>query len=156
MSAQWHRVERLHENADARRLAATQADRLANLELTSGAERPVTRTAEPVTWEPPVNLPLAPVFREPVSETAEGDVMRLMHRDASDDAPQASKADAILTAARLLGADASPADIAQHLAHHGLAVDTAYVRTVMSRARKAAEKAAEQTSNPASTRGGYL
>lgn len=65
MAAQWHRVERLHENADAERLAVTQQDRLANLELTSGAELPVTRAAEPVVWERPPTLPLAPVFREP-------------------------------------------------------------------------------------------
>lgn len=65
MAAQWHRVERLHENQDAQRLAVTQADRLANLELTSGTELPVTRTAGPVVWEKPVSMPLAPVFQEP-------------------------------------------------------------------------------------------
>lgn len=65
MGSQWHRVERLHENADARRLAVTQSDRLANLELTSGTELPVTRTADPVVWERPPSMPLAPVFVEP-------------------------------------------------------------------------------------------
>jgi hypothetical protein len=65
MASQWHRVERLHENADAQRLAVTQADRLANLELTSGTELPVTRTAQPVVWERPASMPLAPVFQEP-------------------------------------------------------------------------------------------
>jgi hypothetical protein len=66
MAAQWHSVERLHENADAARLAVTQRDRLANLELTSGTELPVTRTAEPVVWERPA-VPLAPVFQEPTA-----------------------------------------------------------------------------------------
>lgn len=65
MGAQWHQVERLHENKDARRLAVTQADRLANLELTSGVDLPVTRTAAPVVWERPASMPLAPVFVEP-------------------------------------------------------------------------------------------
>jgi hypothetical protein len=69
MGAQWHKVERLHENADAARLAVTQADRLANLELTSGTELPVTRTADPVVWERPPSMPLAPVFREPAPVT---------------------------------------------------------------------------------------
>jgi hypothetical protein len=66
MAAQWHRVERLHENRDAERLAVTQSDRLANLELTSGTELTVTRTAEPVVWERPA-VPLAPVFQEPTA-----------------------------------------------------------------------------------------
>lgn len=65
MAGQWHRVERLHENQDAQRLAVTQADRLANLELTSGTELPVTRTADPVVWEKPASMPLAPLFVEP-------------------------------------------------------------------------------------------
>lgn len=65
MAGEWHAVERLHENQDAQRLAVTQKDRLANLELTSGTELPVTRTADPVVWEKPVGMPLAPVFVEP-------------------------------------------------------------------------------------------
>lgn len=65
MAGEWHHVERLHENADARRLAVTQSDRLANLELTSGTELPVTRTADPVVWEKPPSMPLAPLFQEP-------------------------------------------------------------------------------------------
>jgi Homeodomain-like domain len=66
MAGGWHRVERVHENADAARLAAAQRDRLSNLELTEGTEAPITRRAEPVVWEPPTYRPaLAPVFREP-------------------------------------------------------------------------------------------
>ncbi|WP_160311696.1 hypothetical protein [Streptacidiphilus melanogenes] len=71
MASQWHRVERLHENADAQRLAVTQSDRLANLELTSGTELPVTRTADPVVWAKPVTMPLAPVFQEPAPAVVE-------------------------------------------------------------------------------------
>lgn len=70
MAARWHQVERLHENQDAARLAVTQRDRLANLELTSGAELPVTRTAEPVVWQAPPQMPLAPLFREPEVQQA--------------------------------------------------------------------------------------
>ncbi|WP_042427465.1 hypothetical protein [Streptacidiphilus anmyonensis] len=71
MAGEWHRVERVHENADAQRLAVTQSDRLANLELTSGTELPVTRTADPVVWEKPVTMPLAPVFQEPAPVVVE-------------------------------------------------------------------------------------
>lgn len=68
------------------------------------------------------------------------------HQGASSDAPQATaspritepitKTAAILAAASALQGDASPASIAHLLAQQGLAVDTAYVRTVLSRTKK--------------------
>lgn len=52
--------------------------------------------------------------------------------------PHASKKAAILAAAEALGSGATPASIAHLLAREGLAVDTAHIRTVLSReARKA-------------------
>lgn len=72
--------------------------------------------------------------------------MREAKHDASQDAPQVTpfrrstepvtKTAAILAAASALQGDASPASIAHLLAQQGLAVDTAYVRTVLSRAAK--------------------
>jgi len=65
--------------------------------------------------------------------------------DASPDAPQAreiprigpgvTKTAAILAASAALQPDASPASIAQLLAQQGLAVDTAYIRTVLARSK---------------------
>jgi hypothetical protein len=65
--------------------------------------------------------------------------------DASADAPQVTatprigpgvtKTAAILAASAALHPDASPASIAQLLAQQGLAVDTAYIRTVLSRSK---------------------
>lgn len=159
MSAQWHRVERVHENADARRLAATQADRLSNLELTSGSERPVTRVAEPVTWEPPVRSPLAPVFQEPVTEAADADVLRMVRDGASGGAPQVSglpKSEAITVVARCLGPGASPAEIVQELAYQGVPTDAAYVRNVLHRVRKAEARAAQSEAERPEMSGGYL
>ena len=73
----------------------------------------------------------------------------VMRHEASADAPQVgtlqdspapvTKSAAILAASSTLHPDASAADIAHHLAQHGLAVDTAYVRTVLSRAAKQAQ-----------------
>lgn len=47
-----------------------------------------------------------------------------------------SKTALILAASSMLHPGASAADIAHHLAQHGHAVDTAYVRTVLSRSKK--------------------
>jgi hypothetical protein len=65
--------------------------------------------------------------------------------DAAPDAPEVTtipridpgttKTAAILAASAALHPDASPASIAQLLAQQGLAVDTAYIRTVLSRSR---------------------
>jgi hypothetical protein len=162
MGAQWHKVERLHENADAARLAVTQADRLANLELTSGTELPVTRTADPVVWERPPSMPLAPLFQEPapVTEAAPETAVETVpvprtpfgfatpsvvvaHQPAHHDAPQVdttpeiAKSTAILAAASALGSDAKPSQIADLVrAQHGLDVEPNYVRTVLSREAK--------------------
>jgi nucleotide-binding universal stress UspA family protein len=67
----------------------------------------------------------------------------LMRGDTTPDTPQVGgmpKAEAIIELARHLGPGASPGDIVQELALQGMATDTAYVRTAMSRAKKAAEK----------------
>ncbi|MGW3072348.1 hypothetical protein [Kitasatospora sp. NPDC001132] len=65
------------------------------------------------------------------------------------DAPQVSgmtKGDAITTMARHLGGlDAEPAAVVQLLALQGMATDNAYVRTALSRARRAEQKANAQT-----------
>lgn len=50
-------------------------------------------------------------------------------------APGTTKTAAILAASAALHPDASPASIAQLLAQQGLAVDTAYIRTVLSRSK---------------------
>ncbi|WP_052432828.1 GIY-YIG nuclease family protein [Streptacidiphilus carbonis] len=78
----------------------------------------------------------------------------VMHGDAPDDAPQLTESDdaalpatktaAILAASSMLHPEATPADIALHLAQSGLAVDTAYIRTVLSRAAKQAQEAEAQ------------
>jgi hypothetical protein len=121
MAAGWHKVERAHENRDAERLAVTQQDRLANLELTSGAELPITRTADPVVWEPPASLPLAPVFREPeapqqatetVSDTSVRPVMAFGFAPAVTGATSGQSEQADPTVARL--SPTVPPALAEH------------------------------------------
>ncbi|MGA5820844.1 hypothetical protein ACPC54_23625 [Kitasatospora sp. NPDC094028] len=64
-----------------------------------------------------------------------------------------SKAEAITTIANHLGGlDAEPAAVAQLLAWQGLPTDTAYIRTALSRARKAAAKTAEKDAAAAQQR----
>lgn len=50
-----------------------------------------------------------------------------------------TKADAVLAVKRA-HPDAPNGELVKHLAHHGIATDTAYVRTALARARKRAEK----------------
>lgn len=89
-------------------------------------------------------------FTVSTDQVSEAPVMRgdapPMRADARTDAPQvstlpsgpapATKTAAILAASTALPPDASAADIALHLAQNGIAADTAYIRTVLSRAAK--------------------
>lgn len=83
---------------------------------------------------------------------------QVTRRDTTPDMPQVgglSKADAIVAMSRALGPDASPADIAHHLAGHGVGVDTAYVRTALHRATKRQRRAGRKA-DAAQGAGGYL
>jgi hypothetical protein len=87
----------------------------------------------------------------------------VMHPDARGDAPLVkgmSKADAITTVARHLGGlSVEPAAVVKHLAWQGMATDTAYVRTTLSRARRseAAEETRRQTEEQRRNgNGGYV
>ncbi|MEZ0066704.1 hypothetical protein ABIA32_002716 [Streptacidiphilus sp. MAP12-20] len=104
-------------------------------------------------------LPAAETAREVLLgrelEAGDADLMR-------GDAPQvsgprpATLAAAIMAAASAIGADAQPADIAELIGrNHGLDLDLAYVRTVLSRAKKDTDGEPDHQPAPAKN-GPYL
>jgi hypothetical protein len=92
----------------------------------------------------------APQPEEPDEESSTADTSPDMSQVRAP-APPPTKSSLILAAAKELGDDATPADIALHLTRSGVPVDTAYVRTVCARAKNRPEEAAEPTPAEASS-----